>query len=245
MSKAVAKVQTYTVETPTFTVRQAREGFGDLDAAVASVAAAKAGTDRAVGHVMWNAALLAHNVLETNRGDYIGRDKPYADQGAFVAALGFGKSYGTLLKRLGRAAVVHGVKRGSAAWTFLAVNGGRAEVGKAVALDDTEAFNAEVQSMIAQVREHGKITQGSRGPNREGGSGESDKTESTDDREVPARPATIGDVMRTLDDLVKTLDRDAWADVESRLTRIIERENLNRAHAAKQARKQATSASAK
>lgn len=223
MSKALAtRTVLDAVEAPTFTVKMARDGFGDLDAAVSAVVAEKSAADRVAGHVMWNAALLAFNVLESNRGDYIGAEKSWKDQGAFVEALGFSKSYGTKLRRLGRAAVVHGVKRGSGLWTFLASNVGNAAVGKAVALEDSTEAVAALEKMAAEMREHGKITAGARTPG-----GETDQTEDESTRETAQpekREATLDDVLRTLSEMVKTVDNETWAATESRLQDIITRE---------------------
>lgn len=236
MSKAlVSKPVGDLIEAPTFTVKMARDGFGDLDAAVAAVVSERHAVERVAGHVMWNAALLTYNVLEVNKGEYIGsgEDKPWKDQTDYVVkGLGFSKGYGTTLKRLGRAAVVHGVTRGSAEWGFLASHAQLAPVGKAIALDDTEEFRRLIKGYAAEMRAHGAIKGSARTPQiASEGEGEGSGEGSGESAPAPAteRPATVADILNALDAAAKAADREGWAAIEDRLSRIIEREVTLRA----------------
>jgi hypothetical protein len=227
-TKAVAK------SLPTFTLKQAREGFGDLDEAVRTVAAEKAAHDKIAGHLMWNAGLLAYNVLDLNRKDYVGKGKAFETQEEYVKACGWtSKGYATTLKRLGRAAVVHGVKRTSAEWTFLASHAQRGEVGKAIALDDSEEFAKSIKSLAAQMAEHGSITAGAK-PARPN-DGTSEGTEGTEEKPEPARVATLNDILDGLDAALKVADKDATLAAITRLNRMIERETRLIAKAEKDA----------
>lgn len=229
MAKAVAmRTVTLTdkVEAHSFTVAQARNGFGDLDQAVAEVATLKGTADRVAGHVMWNAAMVAHNVLNVNSGDYIGagEGKPWKDQGEFVAKMGFSKGYGTKLKRLGRAGAVHGVKRGSALWTFLASNVGNAKVGQAIALEDSAEALKILNGYMAEINAHGSIKGDARTPQIGDGSEETADTTAEETATPARREASLDDVLSLLDAMVKDVDNETWAAVENRLNRIVERE---------------------
>jgi hypothetical protein len=71
--------------------------------------------------IMFQSAVAFYNLGEVS--DLIGKERPYENQEQAVLALGFSsKSYGTALARLGRAAMRHGVKSGTKAWTHLASN---------------------------------------------------------------------------------------------------------------------------
>lgn len=228
-SSAVAK------QIPTFTLKQAREGFGDLDAAIKDVATEKSAHDKIKGHLMWNAGLLAFNVLDVNRKDYVGEGKAFETQEAFVNSLGWSsKGYATTLKRLGRAAVVHGVKRTSAEWTFLSQNAQRGEVGKAIALDDTAEFQKAVKGLAAQMAEHGSITAGAKPSGGRPSEGESESS-GEGDGSAQAREATLNDVIDALDAMLKDADRDATVAALARLARITEREARLMAKAEKDA----------
>lgn len=221
---------------PAFTLSQARDGFEDFDAATQQVKDEATVGAKVRGHVMWNAALHAHYVLDVAKGDYIGAEGRWADQGQYAAAMGYGKSYGTTLKRLGRAATVHGVRRGSATWTFLASHAQRAEVGKAIALDDTEAFKAEVKRLAENWQKLGTVKDG---PTPRGGQPDDGGQTPGKGGEAPeegeTREATMGELLDLLSESVKSLTRDDWATVENRLQAIITRENTIRTKAAKSA----------
>lgn len=221
---------------PAFTVGQAVAGFEDFDAATKQVQEEATIGAKVRGHVMWNAALHAHYALDTARGELIGEGNRWADQGQYAAAMGYGKSSGTLLKRLGRAAVVHKVRRGSATWTFLASHAQRAEVGKAIALDSTEEFNAEVKRLATNWSKLGTVKDGP--DKREGQPSDGSDTagnggDPTEGQQPEARDVTVGEVLDLLDTMVKSLTREDWAAVENRLDRIVTRENTIRAEAAK------------
>ena len=230
MSKALqSKVVSDAIEAPTFTVKMARDGFGDLDAAVASVLAEKSAVDKGAGHVMWNAALLTYNILEVNKSDYIGADKAWKDQTDYILKIGFkSKGYATTLKRLGRAAVVHGVKQGSTEWAFLASNAQMAAVGKAIALDDTAEFRAAIKGYRAEMESKGAITASARTPQVPDGSETAETETETEAPASEAREATLDDILAALDAMLKGADRETFAAAESRINRIMEREILVR-----------------
>lgn len=239
MTKAL-KVRTVSltdaaVETPIYTVAQAKSEAFDVAAATAEVRDLKSKGDRIVGAVMWNAALTVFNAVEVHK-DVVFGDAPgqFKDQTDYVVrGLGFSKGYGTLLKRLGRAAVVHGVKHGTHEWGFLASNVNKGPVSKAIMLEDTDAFRAAIKGYRAEMEEHGEIKGAARTPQTpdggETGNGEETGTRETPEETVAKRPATVDDVLGMLDEMVKNLDREAWAAVENRLDRIVTRENTLRA----------------
>ena len=228
---------------PGLTVAQVTKGEG-LDAAALTTAVreAAAGVDKARGEVMWDAALLVHFVVDPSTKDaagIIGEGRAYNDQSDYVVrGLGFAKSYGTTLKRLGRAAIVHKVRKGSREWTFLASNAQRAEVGKAVALDDTAAFKSAVKELAERMSVSGTLAlPKSRGAQPDDGSGTAgnggDAEETRAQAETGAQVMSVGDLLAALSDAVKGMTRDDWAATESRMHDIITRENTIRAKAAK------------
>lgn len=109
-ASAEKSVSTTAPEAVVFTVKEARNHSGALanvDTAVQTVKSGKANADRVAGQVMWNAALLTHSVISSG---HVGSGKDSTmTQGDYVKSIGFSPAYGTALKRLGRAAVVHGV----------------------------------------------------------------------------------------------------------------------------------------
>lgn len=212
---------------PAFTLTQAREGFADFDAATSQVREEATIGAKVRGHVMWNAALHAHYVLDVAKAEFVGEGQRWADQGQYAAAMGYGKSYGTTLKRLGRAATVHGVRRGSATWTFLASHAQRAEVGKAIALDSTDEFKAEVKRLAENWAKLGTVKDGP--VTREGQPGDGSSVagnggDASEGQSGEASEVTIGQLLDLLSEAVKPLTRDDWATVENRLTAIIARE---------------------
>lgn len=243
MSKALQSKPIGTVEAPTFTVGMARNGFGDADRVRETadlIREEKGNVDRIAGHVMWNAALHAYDVLEVRKSEFLGKDGVWTDQTDYVLrGLGFkSKGYATTLKRLGRAAVVHGVTRGSAEWAFLASTAQLAPVGKAIALDDTEEFRRLIKGYAAEMKAGGKISADARTPQLPTGEGEDSGETDTQNRGGSAtvagevserRDATLQDVLDAVDDFAKGADRETWAAMENRLTRIITRENTVRA----------------
>lgn len=216
---------------PAFTLAQATKGFEDFDAATAQVKEEATIGAKVRGHVMWNAALHAHYVLDVAKGEFLGEGGRWQDQGQYAAAMGYGKSYGTVLKRLGRAATVHGVRRGSATWTFLASHAQRAEVGKAVALDDTAEFKAEISRLADNWAKLGTVKDGP--VTREGQPGDGSDTAGNGgdpaEGQSEVREVTMGELLDALSESVKSLTREDWATVENRLTAIITRENQIRA----------------
>lgn len=233
-ASADQSVSTTAPEAVVFTVKQARTNSGPLanvDTAIQTVKSAKSNADRVVGQVMWNAALLTHSVVTSG---HVGSGKDATmTQGDYVAALGFSAAYGTALKRLGRAAVVHGVKRGTPLWGFLCSKAGDAKVGKAIALDDTAAALAALKGFEAEYREHGRITSGASTPRVDDGTGSGEGTGSDSDGgegtvTVTLTPAQAVDAaLQTLDAALKSLpvdDRETFAMVENRLTAILARE---------------------
>lgn len=238
-SKAVEKDTTGTL-----TVAQVKKGGGIADPAAETqrVREAVAGLARTQGGVMWDAALLVHYVVGPDTKDdagLIGEGRAYNDQTDYVVrGLGFAKSYGTTLKRLGRAATVHGVRRGSREWTFLASNAQRAEVGRAVALEDTGEFKAAVKELAERMATSGTLAlPKGRGGQPDDGSGTAgnggDDAENTAAAQSGQTEMTVGECLAALSDLVKGLSREDWAATEDRMTAIITRENTIRAKAGK------------
>lgn len=231
-ASAEKSVQTTAPEAIVFTVKEARNHSGALanvDAAVQTVKSGKANADRVAGQVMWNAALLTHSVISSG---HVGSGKDATmTQGDYVKSIGFSPAYGTALKRLGRAAVVHGVKRGTTMWGFLCSKAGDAKVGAAIALDDTAEALKILRGFEAEYREHGKISTGASTPRVSDGS-EATPTESTPTEdgtvEVTLTPAqSVTAALDLLDRALRTLpveDRETWAATENRLAAIVERE---------------------
>lgn len=240
MSKALA----VDVSVDMFTKGQVSKGF-DVPVALEQVREAAKTSDRVRGAVMWNAALLTWDVLEVHRDRWISADPSedqFKDQTDYVVrGLKFGKGYGTTLKRLGRAIMVHGVTQGSAEWSFLASNAQLAPVGKAVALEDTAAFKAEIKRLAAEMREHGSITTGAREPRP---ASESDQSGDVDTQNrggngtatgdtVERVEATLDQVLSALDTMLRNADRETFAAAENRLTAMLTREVTIRAKADK------------
>lgn len=228
-------------EAPGLTVAQVTKGEGlDAAALTAQVRDAAASVDKERGNVMWDAALLVHFVVSPETKDHagiIGEGRAYNDQSDYVVrGLGFAKSYGTTLKRLGRAAIVHKVRKGSREWTFLASNAQRAEVGRAVALDDTAEFKASVKELAERMSTSGTLALPKRGDARpDEGSGTAgnggDDGESQAQAQQGESTMSVGELLAALGEAVKGLDREDWAATEDRMTAIITRENTIRAKA--------------
>lgn len=205
--------------------------------AASTVASHKHAADKVAGEVMWEAGLLTHYVVVTSKA--IGAEGLWEAQGDYAKSIGFSPAYVTRLKRLGRAAVVHGVRKGSARWTFLASFADRAEVGKAVALDDTDEFGAVIDAIAESTRKTGKYTLpgsteapalegGEQGANRQP-SGEVEVTERAEAERV-VQP-TVGDVravLRSLAETVKSLNADDWSAVEDGVLALVSNENTRR-----------------
>jgi hypothetical protein len=228
MSKAV-QTRTFSapVEATLFTVAEAKKGFADPVQATKDVRALKDSADRVAGAVMWNAALVVFDALGESKDRVIGDAAPFKDQTDYIVrGLGFSKGYGTTLKRLGRAAVVHGVRQGSAEWAFLASNAQRAAVGAAIALDDTAEFKRLIKGYAAEMREHGEIKGAARTPQVGDGTdkGDGDKGDGSTPAESAPREATLDDVLNALDAMLKQADRETFAAAESRIQRMLERE---------------------
>jgi len=215
--------------------------------AAGTVLTHKSAADRIVGDVMWEAGLLTHYVTVTAKA--IGSDGLWEAQGDYAKAIGYSPAYVTRLKRLGRAAVVHGVRKGSARWTFLASFADRAEVGQAVKSDDREEFEAVIDALIESTRKAGKYAvPGAETPAIEGGeqganrtpSGETEVTEREADRETVV--TTIGDMreaFRVLASKVKDLSNEDWSAVEDMWESLRSNENTRRVTLAQAARKAA------
>lgn len=113
------------------------KGF-EVDTALANLKGRMSLIVKAGDGVMFDAALFTWDV--THRG-LIGKGEGarWATQGDYVTnaetGLGFDKSYGTQLVRLGYAVGPFNVKAGSKEWTFLAKNASKAPVGKVLCPD--------------------------------------------------------------------------------------------------------------
>lgn len=216
--KAVAKQDSTALKYSVANVRNGKGGMNDTDAVLSDLLTRKRSADRVVGEVMYDAALAAHRIVTMTKA---------LKQGDYASRIGFSESYGNRLTRLGRAAVVHGVKPRTTLWTFLASNASHAEVGKAIAMEDTAQAVKRLQTLAAEHAEHGKISAGARVPTPEVTPGEDGDKVVTDPAPAPVA-ATLGDVLDALDRMVKAADREAWAATENRLQAIITRENVLR-----------------
>jgi hypothetical protein len=215
-----------------YTVGNARSGKGGLDnteAVLSDIGRRQSSVGRVAGAVMFDASLAAWRLVHSTKA---------VSQRDYAEGTGFAASYVSRLVRIGRYVVDLGVVKGSERFTFLASHGSNARVGALLkAYDDGKADKAQTMRgldlLIAEVKEHGKITSGARTPQPNDGTDTSDKADQaeTETGTTDERAATIGDVLDALDAMVKGLDREVWAATENRLQAIITREVTVRAKA--------------
>lgn len=212
------------VSTVQWTVANARKagGFPDLDALIAELAADKAAVDREAGQVMYRAALGFHNVVNVTES---------LGQGDYVVRIGFSKAYGTLLKRLARAAVVHGVQQGSDTWRFLCSKGGDAKVGKVLDRPKGRDVTAELRTMAAEFK-GGTYTASARQalPASDPAKGTENETESdkaSGTQPAPGKPTTeplipsFDQAVAAIAMYLKNADKDTFSRMEDRITEVV------------------------
>lgn len=193
----------------TLTVAQVKRGAVDVPAVLESLAAGFVITDRVQGAVMWDAALLTHYLVTA---DEIGKGKTFETAADYAKKIGKSQPYVSRLKVLGRAAVVHSIRKGSAEWRFLCTHADARPIREAVKGDDSAAVRAAIRSASAQVKEHGKITQGARTPAGEEPTSDPKPraTAQEKDAQEKRQPATtLGDVrelLRQVESAAKGMD---------------------------------------
>lgn len=159
MSKALqSKPQTVAVEFTTagLTPAMARKvGAIDAQTTADSIREQAAAVAAAGGSVMWEAAILTHYTVET--AGLVGKGQSenggWESQSDYADAIGYGKSYVTRLKRLGRAIVVHGIRRDSAAFTYLCSKADAASLREVTEGDDSKAYRDAVKAQMTRALE--------------------------------------------------------------------------------------------
>lgn len=200
------QVATMAAPVEILTVAQVRSGKVDVPTVLDEVAARIALGDRVQGSIMWDASLLTEHVAAAE----IGKGKRFATAADYAKALGRSQAYVSRLRVLGRAAVVHGIRKGSAEWRFLCSHGDNSQIREAVKGDDSEALRKRIKSAAAEVAEHGRITSGA----KTGAKAKAKKTadEKAADKKAAAKattPPTLGDVreaLRQVESMAKTFD---------------------------------------
>lgn len=217
----------------TYTVANARSGKGglsDSDAVLSDLRRRQSAVGRIAGNVMFDASLAAYRLITASES---------MSQRDYAEGIGVAQSYASRLVRIGRFVVDMGVTKGSERFTFLASHGSNARVGALLKdFDEGKADKAAtvkgLDALVAEVKEHGKITSGARTPRPDEGDRASDKADKAESETgtTETRVATIGDVLDALDAMVRGLDRETWAATETRLAAIVEREVTIRTKAA-------------
>lgn len=219
------------------TPAKARDGkFRDLDAGAAWVKRLKGIADDATKGALYDAGLFVHGVLAAGN---VGKGKAYATQKELGRAIGYRESDMSKLKVIGRGVAVHGVAKGTHAYTALASYPGKA-VTAAVALDDSAKVRQMLTGFYAEVQEHGRITQGATAaPRLESGTGEHNAPtpagQSTPgatpvEASAPVDPLKVAaDALKAYDAALKAtagrMTAEVWSSHEDRLAAIIARES--------------------
>ena len=239
-AKVAAKVKG-TVRPDWLTPKNARDGkFADLDAAAAWVESLALIARDAKKTAWYDAGIFVHGVYAAGN---VGRDKAYATAKALGEAIGYSESDMSKIRVVGRGVCVHGITKGSHAYTVLASNAGKA-VTAAVKLEDSDECKRLLNGYYAEIQEHGRITQGAAGTPRLNGTGEhnapnqegqSDVTPTGDvatpEPSAPVDPLKVAsDALKAYDAALKAvppgaMPRDVWSSHEDRLNAIIQRVN--------------------
>lgn len=146
--------------------------------------------------VMWNLATLTYNAISvagtvggaTVGGVKVKADDPgvrWANQQAYGDALGFSKGYVSRLVGLGRAAMVHGIREGSAQWTYLCSHASDAPFGKLLRGDDTDALKAALKAALAGKDPKAAIAPATREAQPDDGSGSGAESGAESGEETP------------------------------------------------------------
>lgn len=222
------------------TPAKARDGkFRDLDAGAAWVKRLKGIADDATKGALYDAGLFVHGVLAAGN---VGKGKAYATQKELGRAIGYRESDMSKLKVIGRGVAVHGVAKGTHAYTALASYPGKA-VTAAVALDDSAKVRQMLTGFYAEVQEHGRITQGATAaPRLESGTGEHNAPTPAGQSTPGATPVegaepsapvdylkVAADALKAYDAALKAVPKgkmtaEVWASHEDRLDAIRKRE---------------------
>lgn len=209
MSKTLA----LNVETVGLTVGQVRKaGSIDVPTAMQTIGEAGRVLGRAGQTVMWDAALLTHYC---HAHGVIGKDDGalYPSQNAYAEAFGMTKSAASKSKALGRAAVIHGIRRESKAWTWLTTESNVSKVRDALNGDDPEAFRAALDEAMAdkpKAVESGTDTREPR-PATESGDAGTDGNGGTDGPTLGV-VRTLGDIRAALRHVTEALPNLSDAD---------------------------------
>lgn len=139
------------VTEPQFTVTAAKAGAMPFKQAASNIKSRFNGIDKERGKIAYDAALLTYNVefVANTYGSGAGRSnwRVYSDD------LGVSPSYVKLLRTLGRAAVVHGIKPNTKRWAFLVQKANAGEVARLLREDtlDLAALDHLVEHGLAKV----------------------------------------------------------------------------------------------
>lgn len=211
------------LEVPHLTATAVRAGI-DIRATVDSIGQAWRTLATGTESLMWEAALATHAVV---LADAIGADseespRMWATQGDYADALGVSKGYVTRLKLLGRAAVVHGVRQGSADWRWLSRGGNTSKVSKVINGDDTAAVREAVEEARAEDERKALMSREERRAEAQRTTAvERDETESEESR--PAAPRTAGDALALLvevESILRSLEDGPAEKVRTRLAKV-------------------------
>lgn len=164
--------------------------------------------------------------------------RPYLTWKAVAEAMGVSGASITIARRLAKAMDL-GLTPEHAAWPVVSSRAGTKEVGEALAAD-----KPTMTKVIAAARKADSAT-------RQQVSSTTD-TRTPRPNETPETPETPKDTrsplqvameaLAILDDTAKALSDEDWTKVQTRLAKVIQRENLNRAHKAKATPAKATPA---